>query len=189
MSSIESRYIHHLDMEKQRIPGQGKATEEAVISFFKTAFPNMEIRPATPQEDAGEEQGGKMVDAIAYLDKKPALALQITSTIDKDQKLKKMQELMDHPTVRFEETKPQDPPADRILVYVDAKEVKELSQDKDLSKHPQIGKNIFESMLLSLTVSLRQTKNPKEIERLRQRLAMVEESRRTFEQNKKGKAN
>ena len=187
MRDIESRYIEQID--KAKFAGQGKASEEIVINFFRRSFPNMEVRQATAKEDAGQDKSGKMIDAVVYMDQKPALALQITSTVDRDQRIKKQQEMMLQPFLRLEEMKPLDPAIPRVLIYVDARDVKAYSENKDLTRLAKLGESILESTLLSLRFDLTQTKNPKETERLRQLLGMIDEHKRILGEKEKGKTN
>lgn len=139
----------------------------------------MEVRQATPEEDAGDTgfTSGKIIDAVAYLDHKPALALQITSTVDKGQRLKKMEELRSRPFLRLAEMKPQDPSIPRVLVYVEAKDIIELTSDFDFSKPNQVGKQILESTISSLEFDLLNTKNPEEIKRLGLLLQMLRDKK------------
>ena len=73
--------------------------------------------------------------------------------------------------------KPQDPSIPRVLVYVEAKDIIELTSDFDFSKPNQVGKQILESTISSLEFDLLNTKNPEEIKRLGLLLQMLRDKK------------
>ena len=184
MGNIESGNFHHLiDREqKPELTGQGKMAENVVIEFFKMNFPSMQVRKATAKEDAGQVGFGpaKTVDAVAYLDQKPAMALQVTSSTGEqfeEYRKKKLMELKNKPFLRLEEMSSHDVAIPRALVFVEPNELKKFIADHDFAKHPNLGKTILDSTLNSLKFDLLQTKNPKEIDRLRQLISLIDEQK------------
>jgi hypothetical protein len=198
MGNPEMSYIHHLDREKipppesRDVGDQGKKAEDVVIEFLKARFPNMEVRHATPEEDEGNRGDigtKKIIDAVAYLENKPALGLQITTATDSVARRKKLQELQDMPFLRLKEMKPRDKAIPRSITFVEAEQVLSYVQDHNFEQHPKLSMQILESNINSLKFDLLKTKNPEEINRLQDLVAMFEAAKQEIEQQKKGKSN
>ena len=163
-TSPESSYINQIDRrhnQPERIRGKVSA-EEITLEFFAQKVPGMEARLSTVAEDHGYEEGGKALDIIVSRAKRPILGIQVTTTIEKDKQENKMQTMIDHPVIRLEEMKLQDPGIPRVLVYFDAREVQSFIKNKDFDHHPQIALKIIGDVLKSLTFHLKRTKNPAE---------------------------
>lgn len=182
MGSPEMGYIHHLDKELHPESDKGKEAERVVIEFFQKAFPGkVEVRPADEEEDSGK--GGQIVDAVAYLDGKAAMGLQITTATDKEARLKKMEEMRQSPFIRLpKEMQPKDPNIPRVLVFLEQKEVKSYQDDPqhDLKQHRRLSQQILESSINSLKFDLLMTKNPREIHRINTLLSLLEQEKKKF---------
>jgi hypothetical protein len=191
-TSIEQRYIHNLDYQKhhpelEEVGDQGRAAEEAVIEFFKS-IPGMDIRTATAEEDSGALQivKDKAIDAVGYLEGKPSLGLQITTSTDNKTRDQKKADLLNRPFIRLPEMKSADVSMPRSLVFVDAKEVKEFFKDRNFDNHPKLTQQIIESNINSLRLSLLKTKNPKEIALINKLLALFTETKKLLKEKEKG---
>ena len=183
MGNPEISYIHHIDDSRRpptpEVGDQGKNAEGVVLDFFSEKIPRMKMRRATPEEDSGF---GKAIDAVGYLDNKPALGLQITTATDSVARQKKLGELQDRPFLRLSEMNPQkDPAIPRAIAFLEAQEVAGYLNDRDFSKHPGLMKQILESTVSSLRFDLTQTKNPQEIERLQGLIQFLETERQNIE--------
>lgn len=189
MGNPDLGYIPNIEPRREQTSSTGKSAEETVINFFKQAFPNMEVRTATAKEDHGMDEfaTGKAVDAIAYLDKKPALGLQITTTESQQFISKKINEMQKQPFLRLEEMKTADPAIPRALIYLDAKEVQEFSKDKNFDMHPKLGRQILDSTVKSLQFDLLKTSNQQEISRLQSLLQLIHSKQTELETKERGK--
>ncbi|MBX4204833.1 MAG: hypothetical protein KW788_01430 [Candidatus Doudnabacteria bacterium] len=189
MRNIETSNINDLDYQKANINpdigDQGHAAEEVVMEFFKS-IPAIEIRPATTLEDSGKEQIGKdkAIDAIGYLEGKPALGLQITTATDSKIRNQKSNDLLNRPFIRLPEMKTTDTAMPRTLVFIDAAEVKSFLQDHNFDNHPKLKHQIVESNVNSLKLALMKTQNPKEQELINKLMVIFREQ---LSDNEKGK--
>lgn len=165
--SIEERYIRQIDSVKippfEKVSDQGLPAQEAVLEFFKT-LPGITIRLSTPAEDSGLEQIGKdpAIDAVGYMKGKPVFVLQITTATDSKVRKDKEKDRLSRPFVRLPEMNKTDPAIPRLLIFVEAEEVAKFMRDRDFSKHPKLMKQIIDSFMINLKLSLLQTKLPKE---------------------------
>ena len=193
MGSPELGYVHKIDKHRQNPPSRedigdwGKEAEETVIEFFRNNFPGVEIRRATPAEDSGKrESGGKAVDAVAYIDGKPSLGLQITTSTDSAVKDSKSQLMKDFPFLRLAEMRNTDPSIPRALVFLKAGQVAEYVKNPDFKRHPEMAGQILESVIKSLQFASLKTKDQDDHKRINVLLAMFQKE---LEQIKKGRLN
>ena len=179
MPNIEEKYVKNIDSAKRppsfEIGDQGENAETAVIEFFKT-LPGITIRLSTKAEDSGLEQIVKdpAIDAVGYINGKPAFVLQITTTTNRiDRKEKYGKDRLSRAWVRLPEMSPQDNAIPRILIFIDAPEINSFAKDHDLSKHPKLAQKIIDSFKKNLELSLLQKPLPKEQELINQLLNIV----------------
>jgi hypothetical protein len=176
MGNPEMGWISHIDRERHLPPSEmgdlGKPAEGIVIDFIKSRFPRMQVRPATKEEDSGY---GKIIDAVAYMDGRPIMGLQITTATDSVARNKKMEELKNKPFIRLPEMDPKlDSAIPRTITFLEAKEVAAYIRRPDFNSHPSLAKQILESNINSLKFDSLQTKNGEEILRLNRLIIMLE---------------
>lgn len=165
--SVEERYIRQIDSTKapplEKVGNQGRPAEEAIIEFLKT-LPGITIRLSTSTEDSGLKQIGKdpAIDAVGYINGKPAFVLQITTATDSKARREKETDRLNRPFIRLPEMSRPDPAIPRLLIFIEAKEVAEFMKDRNFSKHPKLMKQIINGYINNLKLSQLQTKLPKE---------------------------
>lgn len=191
MGNPEAGYINRIDRERQsKSPpeheGRGKDAEGLVIEFLQTQFPTMRLRAATPEEDAGNRGAnvGKRIDAVAYLEGKPALGLQITTSMMEGIRKKKIREIQDHPFIRLAEMRTGDIAIPRAIIFADIDEVEGLMEDHDFEKHVKFAQGVLEGISISLQYVLKQTKNPNEVEKLNELIGLFEKEKSKFQEFK-----
>lgn len=171
MSSMEDKIINRLDSRKPDSQAEkevyGREAEKVAIEFIQS-ISGLRVRSATPAEDSGLSQIGKdpAIDAVGYLDEKPAIVFQITNSDDKRVQQEKTRDLLERPFIRLLEMAPQDTAIPRVLVFLDRVEVWAFMGDTshNIKKHPRLRKQITDGVLNSLRFDLMKTKNPKEQE-------------------------
>ena len=143
MKGPENLYVQNLD--KQPPPevinqSLGLQAEDVVIDFLREHFPNIKVRLSTVSEDSGLDQieKGKRIDTVAYLEDKPAMVMQITTTGSSKVKSEKLTQLRENPFVRLDEMKLQDGAIPKVLVGLDHAHVKSFLGDHNFAKHPEI---------------------------------------------------
>ncbi len=162
MATIEDRIVRRIDAVRQpasqEVSDQGKAAEAAVIQFFNL-IPGMHIRAATPDEDSGKSQivKDKAIDAVAYMNGKPVLGLQITTATDSVARYEKRTDLLQRPFIRLREMKLSDSAIPRALVFIEAKAIKDFLSEKDFKKQPAMALQILSSCIASLKLALMNT--------------------------------
>ncbi|MSU45095.1 MAG: hypothetical protein EXS47_00460 [Candidatus Zambryskibacteria bacterium] len=160
MGSPEGEYIHNLDsVRENNLAGQGFPAEDLTVDFFNAI--GFDTRLSTASEDSGTRDIGpkQTIDAVTYYEGRPAMGVQITTTSFRDVREKKLNEMRARPFVRLDEMKPTDPAIPRVLIYLDAKDVKNFGSDPDFKHHPKIADQILSSCILSLQFDSSQTKN------------------------------
>lgn len=168
-----------------KVDYEGFEAEFAVEDFFNAHYPKMATRRSTAKEDAGitQQKMGKAIDLIVYSKEdsgRPMLGLQVTTALDSKVRLKKMDELKQHPFLRLDEMKATDASIPRVLIFVDASEVSRYTEDKDFKLHEKLSSQILESIINSLKFDLLQTKNPKEQTELKRQILMWESEAKMF---------
>jgi hypothetical protein len=180
--SPESSHINHTDHDKGMPLNESKEAgnigfeaEEAVMDYFSKEFPEFMVRPATPEEDRGQDgiSSGKQIDSVLYLGEQPSAGLQITTATDSKVRLKKMTELKNRPFVRLREMNLQDTSIPKAIIFVEAGDVRSYMEDRNLSKHPGLTNQILDSFENSLKFDLLQTKNPKEQKKIAEILSLL----------------
>ncbi len=181
-NSVENRYIESVDSSS--IPEQGLGAEDVVVDFFR-AFPNLDIRYATPLEDSGLKQivQDKQLDAIVYREGHPAMGLQISTTASSKVKSEKLRQIQERPFVRLDEMKASDMAIPRALIFLDAGEVKGYRSDHDFDKHPKLKNQILDGAINSLRFDISQTKNPSEKAALESLILMLEQEQKKVSLN------
>lgn len=183
-NSVENRYIHEIDAPKlqreSQVPRQGRPAENITSDFFKAS--GFETRFSTEAEDEGRVDIGNKptIDAIVYEKGKPIMSLQITTSEFQGIREKKMTEMKKKPFVRLDEMLSNDTSIPKILIYLDAKNVKTFDQEPDFSQHPEIAIQILDSSILSLKFDLSQTKNPLEQNAVQKLIEMFELERKKY---------
>jgi hypothetical protein len=174
MRGLEGGYIHNLDSNKENVlAGQGFPAEDLTVDFFNTI--GFDTRLSTTVEDSGARDIGprQTIDAVTYYEGRPAMGVQITTTSLREFREKKLSEMRERPFLRLNEMKPTDPAIPRVLVYLDAKDVKSFGSDPDFQRHPEIATQILKSCILSLQFDSSQTKNPLEKEAIAKLIGML----------------
>lgn len=156
---------------------QGKPAEKVVRDVLQSVL-GMRTREATPKEDAGSLQigRGKQIDAVGYMSgsEKPAIAFQVTTATDSVVLKKKKEELSDNPFTRIDlEMKPSDIPIPRVVIWVDAAEVKAFLDDHDLAQHPKLKAQVLQSLDASLRFVILKTQRQEEKKIAQDLLAFV----------------
>lgn len=181
MPGLEGRYPQNLDrdFDKQERT-EGKPAEEVVVNFFKMS--GFEARFASPLEDEGRVDIGRkqIIDAVAYLEGRPALGLQITTNDSKEVREKKLAEMRSKPFIRLDEMKSKDLSIPRVLVFLDGAKVNKFKQNPDYNSNPELALQILDSAINSLKFDLVQTKNPLEQKAVNQLLGMMEEEKKKY---------
>ncbi|HEX5429916.1 MAG TPA: hypothetical protein VFX17_02430 [Patescibacteria group bacterium] len=180
--NLENSYVERIDRHREQKDAKptGGPAEELVAKFNNTVS-GLETRFSTKEEDKGPEIGGRQtVDLVSYLEKKPALAIQITTNTEKGVIKKKLEEISQHPFIRLEEMAKGDTAIPKVLVYLDAQAVRDFANDPDFSKHPEVALQIIKSYYNSLKFSLTQTKNPLEQKAIKQLMEMFEQEKKKY---------
>ena len=171
MKSPENSYIQNIDKKSSpnSIPQLGLQAENVVIDFLRENFPNIKVRPATKDEDSGVKQieKGKQIDAVAYIEEKPVMVMQITTARDSKIRGEKRTQMYDNPFVHLNEMKPQEGSIPKVLVYVDSKQAESFLNDHDFSNHIKILEDITRGIVNSLNFDLIMTKNPAEQDKVK----------------------
>ena len=165
MKGPEDQYIQNLD---EQIPAGagvdsvGFQAEDVVISFLTAHFPNISVRPATPEEDSGATQitKGKQVDAVVYLEDKPAMVIQITTAESPKGRNAKIAQMRDKPFVRLDEMGSRDSAVPKVLVHIHPNHVRSFLDSPDFTTHPEIVDEITRGIVNSLQFDLVTTHNP-----------------------------
>lgn len=175
MRGPEGEYIHNLDSNKENVlAGQGFPAEGITENFWNSM--GFYARPATDSEDSGVKDIGprQTIDQVVYYnDGRPAMAPQITTSSFQSVREKKIKEMRDKPFVRLEEMKPNDPAIPKVLIYLDANDVKNFGSDPDFAHHPKIASQILNSCILSLQFDSSRTENPREKEAIAKLIGML----------------
>lgn len=181
-NDIEASWNRDIDITDQTAAELGRKGEEAVINFFKGLSPRVEVRHATPKEDAGSDAvfNPKTIDAVIYVDGEPAIAPQISVSRNPKIRREKLERFKNRPYIRLEEQRPTDVAVPTGIIFPD---------QEDVEKRRPIDKQVLKDTLNSLRFVLALTKNPKEIEKVQKNLAFFEQLKFEREQNKKGKTN
>jgi hypothetical protein len=139
---------------------------EEVTREALSGMPGMTMRKGTDDEDAGNQQigGGLKTDSVGLIDGKPVLGIQTTITTDSRVQLQKTQEMIDRPFIRLRDgsMKQADTSIPRAVVALEPRLVREYAKDRDLSKHPELSRQIFDRLIIVLGKLEGMTKNPKE---------------------------
>jgi hypothetical protein len=154
----------------------GNAAEEAVAGFLEGFIPSInEVRISSKEEDSGLNQivRGQKIDLVVYIDRKPAMVIQVTvSTNDKITKEKK-QDVEDRPFVRLPEMRPSDPAIPKVFVQLFGSSVKVFEENnRKFNDHREILMKILKEIREWLDLDLSKTLNPAEKERI-QRLMEI----------------
>lgn len=178
-------YIHGLDRTKrdaERVTGQGFAAEDTVVEFFERNFPNLQVRHATEAEDSGhvgQGVGSKMIDVVVSERKGdravPAMAIQVTTNNERAAMAKKLAEMKDMPLVNLPESRLDDPLVPRILVFLEPKDVRSYTEEKDPVAAQRIMDKIVTDSLRSLQFDLTQTKHRPHQEHIRRMMDLLEQ--------------
>ena len=183
MSSTEDSIIRRIDQQRSGISQaemieHGRKAEKIITQFLGT-ISGLEVRPATKIEDSGKLGIVKdlAIDAVGYIDGKPAIGFQITIANDKGVRQEKAADLMNRPFIRLSEMNNTDTAIPRTLVFVDHEEMRRFLMDNDKSKHPKIMEQIKESVMNSLRLVLMKTKNAKEQELIQSLMILFSRTR------------
>ena len=178
MKSPENLYIQNIDKQPPEVINQslGLRAEYVVIDCLKKHFPNIKVRLSTISEDSGLDQieKGKRIDTVAYLENKPVMVMQITTTGNSRVKEKKLSQLKENPFVHLDEMKPQDGYIPRVLIGLDHARIQSFLHNPDFSSHPEILDDIMRGITNSLNFDLVMTKNPIELNRVKALLNIFE---------------
>lgn len=182
-SGVENLYIKRIDSQRitSELGGQGLPAEEFVARFYE-GIPGFKTRFSTTEEDKGPEiGGGQTVDlVVSFPDGKPAFATQITTSALKGFMDKKIQEMRDHPFVRVEGMKSQDLSIPKILISLDAGQIKNFFLDPNMKKHPELSLKVINDHIKSLTFDLSQTKNPPQQEMVSELIHIFTEEKKRY---------
>ena len=160
---IENLYVRRIDEQRlgpvNEIRGQGLPAEEFVARFYE-GISGLKVRFSTPEEDKGPEIGGRQtVDlVVSFPSGKIAFATQVTSSAQKGVMEKKIKEIFDHPFVRPEGIKTQDLSIPKVLVSLDAGQVKDFFTNPNMKQHPEMLLKVIDNHITSLTFALSQTR-------------------------------
>ena len=179
MKSPENSYIQNLD--KQPPPevinqSLGLKAEDVVIDFLREHFPDIKVRLSTAKEDSGLDQieKGERIDTVAYLENKPVMVMQITTTGSSRVKGEKLSQLKENPFVHLDEMKPKDGYIPRILIGLDHARIQSFLHNPDFASHPEILDDIMRGIVNSLNFDLIMTRNPVEQNRVKTLLNLFE---------------
>jgi hypothetical protein len=178
-------------MDRERQGGEialGPEAEHAVFSFFNESMPGMRARMATRKEDHGQRDpkshraiggfnSGEAVDVVAYLENKPAIAIQVTASSNPNIQGEKMRQIMERPFVRLAEMTGRDNAVPRALIWLSPEQVRAFSQDPDFNHHEGVRLQILNSIELSLMFDMRQTQNPAEQGRLDELIGLLQKEK------------
>lgn len=182
-SQVENRIIGRIDRERSfdEPRGQGLPTEKFVALFFDK-IPEFKARFATPEEDKGPEIGGhQTVDlVVSFSDDKPAFAIQITSSVENGVIKKKLQEMRDHPFIRLDSIKRGDSAIPKVLVALDARQIKDFFENPDLAKHPELSIKVIDDIIRSLNFDLAQTQISLEKEAVSKLIQIFTDERKKY---------
>jgi hypothetical protein len=161
--SIENRYIQQLEPKEDR----GFETEDVVIKFLNT-LPHFDVRYSSEDEDSGRKKiiKGLQLDAIAYIEGRPAMGIQITSGGSSKNQTEKIRQMKDKPFLRLPEMKTSETAIPKVLVYLDS--------DKD----PELAIHVLDGILNSLKFDLTQTKNPQEKLAVNKLIQIIEDDKK-----------
>ncbi|HTL39462.1 MAG TPA: hypothetical protein VL306_01480 [Methylomirabilota bacterium] len=154
--------------------------ENLALELFQ-AIPQLETRVSTKEEDSGRIDIGpkQIIDAVSYLEKKPAMALQITSSSSREVRAKKLQEMRTKPFIRLPEMKPSEPAIPRVLVYLDKQYLAQI-ESGSLRNNPEAAIQVLSSAINSLKFDLTQTKNPLEQKSVQGLIQILEQEKRKY---------
>lgn len=182
-SQIENRYIHRIDAKKSagELRGQGIPAEKFVALFYDR-IPGLKVRFSTREEDKGPEIGGRQtVDlVVSFSDGRLAFAPQVTSSIEKGVIEKKLKEIREHPFIRLNDMKPGDLAIPKVLISLDARQVKIFFGDPNPEKYPELYLKVIDDHIRSLTFNLSQTQNPLERNAVNKLIEIFKEERKKY---------
>jgi len=177
-SEIEASWNRDIDITDKVAAELGQKGEEAVINFFRSISPRIEIRKSSSKEDAGRDAtfSPKTIDSVVYIDGEPGLAPQISVSKNPKVRKEKFEQLKNRPFLRLDEMRNTDTaiPAGVILL-----------EQEDIEKGRPVDKQILQDTLNSLRFDLTQTKNPKEIDKVKKTIALFENIQSNFDQKKR----
>lgn len=145
------------------------AAEDAVADFLKGYIPEIdEVRISDQEEDSGRNQiqRGPKIDLIVYVEKKPALVVQVT--ISSNQKIleEKKRDVKDRPFVRLKEMTRNDHAVPKVLVTLSGSSVKVFEENnRKFNDHREILMKVLKQIREGLGEL--QTQNPEEIKRIK----------------------
>jgi hypothetical protein len=181
---IEDSAINRIDnkVSNLELRGQGKPTEE-FAAFFLSGIPGLKVRPATLEEDMGPENGGhQTIDlVVSFSDtNKPAFAIQITSSDRRGVMEKKLKEIRDHPFIRLDTMIKGDSAIPKVLVALEARQIKNFFENPDLTKHPELSIKVLDDILRSLAFDLARTQISLEKEAVSKLIGIFEEEKKKY---------
>jgi len=151
----------HRPVPVSKLIEDGMEGEKAIVKLLQ-AIPGIKVRPATKEEDFGGSVGlgrkGLAIDAVGYIENKPAIGFQVTIAVDHAVREEKIKEFTDRKFIRLSEMKISDTAIPRVLVFVSHNEMLAYMKDKDIKKHPNIKREIQMSILACLGNIYSQTK-------------------------------
>lgn len=182
-SGMENRYVERIDRQAsaEEFRGQGLPTEE-FVSLFYNSIPGLKVRFSTPEEDKGPEIGGhQTVDlVVSFSDGRFAFATQITSSVEKGVIEKKIKEMQNHPFIRLEGMKPGDLSIPKVLVALNAGQIKKFFQNPNLAKYPELSLKVIDDHIRSLTFDLSKTQNPLEQKAVSELIEIFKEEKKKY---------
>lgn len=179
--NIESHYVNNIDRPSDdEMVKNGLLAEELVLNTINHNFPGFDARLSSSSEDSGEKDIGpkQTIDAVAYLEGRPVMGIQITTSQDiKTQKIK-MQELINHPFLRLDEMKPKDPAIPKVLVHLTRELVSSYKENPAVAKNPEVVIRVIDGIIRSLQFDLTKTKNPIEQIAIKKLIEQISEERK-----------
>lgn len=154
----------------------GEKAEAIFGELIENKHQNISARYSTEGEDSGLRQivQGKQIDAVIYVENKPAMVAQITTARSSGVREDKKSQLIERPFVRLDEMDLKDTPIPKVLVYIDPEEIKSFINDGDISQHPKIEESIRRGIVNSLKLDLMKTQNPLEQKKVKELLEIYE---------------
>lgn len=145
------------------------AAEDAVADFLKGYIsPIDEVRISNHEEDSGRNQieRGNKIDLIVYIEKKPALVVQVTISSNEKILEEKKRDVKDRPFVRLKEMTRNDHAVPKVLVTLSGSSVKVFEENnRKFNDHREILMKVLKQIREGL--SELQSQNPEEIERIK----------------------
>lgn len=182
-SHLEDSYVDRIDrhMGVGEVKGQGKPAEEFVARFYE-GISGLKVRFSTPEEDKGPEIGGRQtVDlVVSFADGRAAFATQITSSDQRGVMEKKIKEMRDHPFIRLDEMNPHEVSIPKVLVFLDAGQIKNFFNDPTMKKYPELPLKVIDDHIRSLIFDLSQTQNPPQQKAVKELIQIFTEEKKKY---------